>query len=64
MDYEAEAIGYLSATIGDPIFVFSKEHAADVGCRFPSYIFAQHGISHDFGWFPSAAGASECPDYL
>ena len=58
MDYEAEAFGYLSAAFGDPIFVHSDEHAADVGCRYPSYVFAEHGISHEFGWFPSAAGAS------
>ena len=39
--------------------VHSDEHTADVGCRYPSYVFAEHGISHEFGWFPSAAGASE-----
>ena len=59
MDYQAEAFGYLTAAFGDPIFVLSEEHAPDMGCRFPSYIFAEHGLTHEFGWFPSAAGASE-----
>ena len=59
MDYQAEAFGYLSCKFGDPMYVHSDEHAADIGCRYPSYVFAEHGISHDFGWFPSAAGASE-----
>ena len=59
MDYQAEAFGYLTAAFGDPIFVHSEEHAADIGCRYPSYVFAEHGIRHEFGWFPSAAGASK-----
>ena len=62
MDYEAEASGYLSAAFGDPIYVLSDDHAADVGCRYPSYVFATHGLTHEFGWFPSAAGASESYD--
>ena len=56
---KAEAFGYLTAAFGDPIFVHSEEHAADIGCRYPSYVFAEHGIRHEFGWFPSAAGASK-----
>ena len=51
-DYAAEAQGYLSATFGDPIYVWSDEAPADLGCRYSSYIFAQNGRTHEFGWFP------------
>ena len=51
-DYAAEAQGYLSAMFGDPIYVWSDEQPADIGCRYSSYIFAQNGRTHEFGWFP------------
>lgn len=62
MDYEAEAFGYLTAAFGDPIFVHGQEQMADIGCRYRSYVFAQNGVSHEFGWFPSAAGAGQSSD--
>ena len=51
-DYAAEAQGCLSATFGDPIYVWSDEQPAEFGCCYSSYIFAENGRTHEFGWFP------------